>query len=63
MILQKRMRIRGRILSKEDDVDRDAWEYMRKKGRDVEVEPPQKMTTCSQTKAVVEDQKQSSLEM
>ena len=24
----------------EDDVDRNAWEYMRKKRRDVEVEPP-----------------------
>ena len=22
------------------DVDQDAWEYMRKKGRDVKVEPP-----------------------
>jgi hypothetical protein len=24
----------------EEDVDRDAWDYMRKKGRDVKVEPP-----------------------
>jgi hypothetical protein len=24
----------------EDDVDRDAWEYMRKKGRDIEVNHP-----------------------
>jgi hypothetical protein len=30
-----------------DDVDRDAWEYIRKKGRDVEVEPPWRMTTHS----------------
>jgi hypothetical protein len=37
------------------DVDQDAWEYMRKKMRDVKVEPPQRMVTCSQTKAVVED--------
>jgi hypothetical protein len=45
------------------DVDQDAWEYIRKKGRDVEVEPPQRMTTCSQTRAAVEDQKQSTLEL
>ena len=34
----------------EDDVDRDAWKYMRKKMRDVKVEPPQRMATRSQTK-------------
>jgi hypothetical protein len=45
------------------DVDRDAWDYMRKKGRDVEVEPPGRMTTSSQTRAAAEDQKQSSLEL
>jgi hypothetical protein len=44
------------------DVDRDAWDYIRKKGRDVEVEPPRRMTTRSQTRAVTEDQKQKSLE-
>jgi hypothetical protein len=48
---------------REDDVDQDAWEYMRKKGRDVEVEPSQRMTTCSQTKPTAVDQKQSSLEL
>jgi hypothetical protein len=47
----------------EDDVDRDAWEYMRKKGRDIEVEPPRRMTTRSQTRATAEDQNQSSLEL
>jgi hypothetical protein len=31
----------------EDDVDRNAWEYMRKNGRDMEVEPPQRMMTRS----------------
>jgi hypothetical protein len=45
-----------------DDADRDAWEYMRKKGRDIELEPPQRMTTRSQTKAAAEDQKQNTLE-
>ena len=35
----------------EDDVDRDAWEYMKKKGRDVKVEPSQRMMTRSQIKA------------
>jgi hypothetical protein len=39
------------------DVDQDAWEYMRKKRRDVKVEPPRRMATHSQTKAVAEDQK------
>jgi hypothetical protein len=34
----------------EDDADRDAWEYMRKNGRDMEVEPPRRMTTRSQTR-------------
>ena len=38
----------------EDDVDQDAWEYMRKKGRDVKVEPPQRMTTHSQTRAATD---------
>jgi hypothetical protein len=47
----------------EDDADRDAWEYMRKKGRDIEVEPPQRMTTSFQTRAVAEDQKHSTLEL
>ena len=41
----------------EDDVDRDAWEVMRKKRRGAKVEPPWRMVTCSQTKAVAEDQK------
>jgi hypothetical protein len=36
---------------------------MRKKGRDIEVEPPRRMTTRSQTKAAAEDQNQSSLEL
>jgi hypothetical protein len=31
------------------DADRDAWEYMRKNGRDMEVEPPRRMMTRSQT--------------
>jgi hypothetical protein len=43
----------------EDDVDQDAWDYMRNKGRDVKVEPPRRMTTRSQTRAAAEDQKQS----
>jgi hypothetical protein len=34
----------------EDDADHDAWEYMRKNGRDMEVEPPWRMTTRSQTR-------------
>jgi hypothetical protein len=34
----------------EDDADRDAGEYMRKNGRDMEVEPPQRMMTRSQTR-------------
>jgi hypothetical protein len=34
----------------EDDADRDAGEYMRKNGRDMEVEPPRRMMTRSQTK-------------
>jgi hypothetical protein len=34
----------------EDDVDRDAGEYMRKNGRDMEVEPPRRMMTRSQTR-------------
>ena len=34
----------------EDDVARDAWEYMRKKRRDVKVEPPQRMATRSLTR-------------
>ena len=50
-------------VASDSDVDRDAWEYMRKKGRDVEVEPPQRMMTCSQTRAAAEDQEQSSLEL
>ena len=33
----------GRI----SDVDRDAWEYMRKKEKDVEVEPPRRMMAHS----------------
>jgi hypothetical protein len=32
------------------DADRDAWEYMRKNGRDIEVEPPRRMMTRSQTR-------------
>jgi hypothetical protein len=32
------------------DADRDAGEYMRKNGRDMEVEPPRRMMTRSQTK-------------
>jgi hypothetical protein len=32
------------------DADRDAWEYMRKNGRYMEVEPPRRMTTRSQTR-------------
>ena len=31
----------------EDDVNRDAWEFMRKKRRGVKVEPPWSMATCS----------------
>ena len=42
---------------REDDVDRDAWESMRKKRRDVKVEPPRRMATRSQTRATAEDQK------
>jgi hypothetical protein len=34
----------------EDDADRDAGEYMRKNGRDMEVEPPRRMMTRSQTR-------------
>jgi hypothetical protein len=34
----------------EDDVDCDAREYIRKNGRDMEVEPPRRMTTRSQTR-------------
>ena len=41
----------------EDDADRDAWKYMRKKRRDIEVDPPRRMTTRSQTRAAAEDQK------
>jgi hypothetical protein len=33
------------VLVRVSDVDRDAWEYMRKKRRDVEVEPPWRMMT------------------
>jgi hypothetical protein len=32
---------------REDDVDQDAWEYMRKKRRDVKVEPPRRIVMCS----------------
>jgi hypothetical protein len=32
------------------DADCDAGEYMRKNGRDMEVEPPRRMMTCSQTR-------------
>jgi hypothetical protein len=32
------------------DADRDAGEYIRKNGRDMEVEPPWRMMTCSQTR-------------
>ena len=39
----------------EDDVDRDVWEYMRKKMREVKVEPPRRMATRSQTRAAAKD--------
>ena len=42
---------------REDDVSRDAWEYMRKKRRDVKVEPPWRMATRSQAKVATEDLK------
>jgi hypothetical protein len=45
------------VQPREDDVEQDAWEYMRKKRRDVKVKPPQRMTTRSQTRATAEDQK------
>jgi hypothetical protein len=41
----------------EDDIDQDALEYMRKKRRDVKVEPPWRMATRSHTRAATEDQK------
>jgi hypothetical protein len=44
----------------ESDVDREAWEYMRKKRRDIKVESTWRMATRSQTRATVEDQKQVS---
>jgi hypothetical protein len=47
----------------EDDVDQDAWDYMRNKGRDVTMEPPRRMTTRSQTIAAAEDQKQIFLKL
>jgi hypothetical protein len=37
-------------LTQGGDADRDAGEYMRKNGRDMEVEPPRRMMTRSQTK-------------
>jgi hypothetical protein len=37
------------------DADRDDWEYMWKKGKDIELEPPRRMTTRSQTRAAAED--------
>jgi hypothetical protein len=39
----------------EDDIDQDAWEYMRKKRKDVKVEPPQRMVTRSQTRVAAEE--------
>ena len=47
----------------EDDANRDAWEYMGKKKRDIEMDPPRRMMTRSQTRAAAEDQKQSTLEL
>jgi hypothetical protein len=45
------------IQSREEDVDQDAWEYMRKKRRDVKVEPPRRMVMHSQTRAIAKDKK------
>jgi hypothetical protein len=44
-------------LTRKYDVDQDAWKYMRKKRRDVKVEPPRRMVTRSKTRAAAEDRK------
>jgi hypothetical protein len=38
----------------EDDVDQDAWEYLRKTRADASVETPRKMVTRAQTRATAE---------
>jgi hypothetical protein len=45
---KEKRQVEGQLsLMWQPDVDRDAWDYMKKQGRDVEVEPPPRMTTRS----------------
>ena len=42
------------VQPRENDVDQEAWEYLRKTQADANVNTPRRMVTCSQTQATTE---------